>query len=46
VGLRIIGVAFIVPACYLAVQSTQVLVTGYHPHHSLVGMGGRRQSRS
>jgi divalent metal cation (Fe/Co/Zn/Cd) transporter len=38
-GLRIIGVAFIVLACYLAVQSTLVLVTGYHPHHSPVGIG-------
>jgi divalent metal cation (Fe/Co/Zn/Cd) transporter len=38
-ALRIIGVAFIVLACYLAVQSTLVLVVGYHPHHSLVGIG-------
>jgi divalent metal cation (Fe/Co/Zn/Cd) transporter len=38
-GLHIIGVAFIVLACYLAVQSTLVLVVGYHPHHSLVGIG-------
>ena len=38
-GLRIIGVAFVVLACYLAVQSTLVLVTGYHPHHSPVGIG-------
>jgi divalent metal cation (Fe/Co/Zn/Cd) transporter len=38
-GLRIIGVAFFVLACYLAVQSTLVLVTGYHPRHSPVGIG-------
>jgi divalent metal cation (Fe/Co/Zn/Cd) transporter len=38
-GLRIIGVAFFVLACYLAVQSTLVLLTGYHPRHSPVGIG-------
>jgi divalent metal cation (Fe/Co/Zn/Cd) transporter len=38
-GLRIIGVAFIVLACYLAVQSTLILVTGHHPRHSPVGIG-------
>lgn len=38
-GLRVIGGAFVVLAGYLAVQSTLVLVMGYHPHHSLVGIG-------
>jgi divalent metal cation (Fe/Co/Zn/Cd) transporter len=38
-ALRIIGGAFLVLACYLAVQSTVVLVAGYRPHHSLVGIG-------
>jgi divalent metal cation (Fe/Co/Zn/Cd) transporter len=38
-GLRLIGVAFMVLACYLAVQSTLVLVVGYHPHHSPLGIG-------
>jgi divalent metal cation (Fe/Co/Zn/Cd) transporter len=32
-------VAFTVLACYLAVQSTLVLVTGYHPRHSPLGIG-------
>jgi divalent metal cation (Fe/Co/Zn/Cd) transporter len=38
-ALRLIGVAFAVLAAYLAVQSTAVLVTGYHPGHSRVGIG-------
>lgn len=38
-GLRIIGVAFVVLACYLAAESTLVLVAGVHPHHSPVGIG-------
>lgn len=37
-GLRIIGIAFIVLACYLAVQSTFVLAAGFHPYHSPLGM--------
>lgn len=37
-ALRIIGVAFIVLATYLGIQSTYVLVTGSHPHHSALGI--------
>ena len=35
---RLIGAAFVVLALYLAVQSTVVLVAGFHPHHSLLGI--------
>ena len=38
-ALRLIGVAFAARAIYLAVQSTWVLVTGYRPHHSPLGIG-------
>ncbi len=38
-ALRLIGSAFIALAAYIAVQSTVVLVTGYHPRHSLLGIG-------
>jgi divalent metal cation (Fe/Co/Zn/Cd) transporter len=38
VALKIIGVAFLVLAAYLAVQSTIVLAAGYHPRHSLLGI--------
>jgi len=37
-GLRLIGYAFAALAAYLAVQSTVVLVTGYHPRPSALGM--------
>ncbi len=37
-GLRLIGYAFIALAVYLLAQSTAVLVTGYHPRHSLPGI--------
>jgi divalent metal cation (Fe/Co/Zn/Cd) transporter len=37
-ALRLIGAAFALLAVYLAVQSTVVLVTGYHPHPSLGGV--------
>jgi divalent metal cation (Fe/Co/Zn/Cd) transporter len=37
-ALRIIGWAFLVLACYLAVQSTLVLATSFHPHHSPLGI--------
>jgi uncharacterized membrane protein YkvA (DUF1232 family) len=37
-ALRIIGVAFIVLAVYLAIQSTYVLATHFHPKHSLLGI--------
>jgi len=38
-SLRLIGVAFISLSLYVAVQSTVVLLTGYHPKHSLLGIG-------
>lgn len=37
-ALRLIGAAFALLAVYLAVQSTAVLVTGYRPHHSSLGI--------
>jgi divalent metal cation (Fe/Co/Zn/Cd) transporter len=38
-ALRLIGGAFVALAIYLLVQSTWALVTGYHPHHSIAGIG-------
>ena len=38
-AMRLIGVAFVALAVYLGVQSTVVLVVGYHPHHSVLGIG-------
>ena len=37
-GLRLIGYAFAALAAYLLVQSTVVLVIGYHPRHSVPGI--------
>ncbi len=37
-AMRMIGVAFVVLAVYLAIQSTAVLVVGFHPHHSPLGI--------
>ena len=37
-GLRLIGYAFAALAVYLLAQSTVVLVTGYHPRHSIPGI--------
>jgi hypothetical protein len=37
-ALRLIGVAFVALALYLAVQSSVVLAAGYHAGHSLVGI--------
>lgn len=37
-ALRLIGIAFAALALYLAVQSTVVLATGYHPDHSPPGI--------
>ncbi|MEV4622565.1 cation transporter [Asanoa sp. NPDC049573] len=37
-ALRLIGVAFAALAVYLAIQSTVVLVAGYHPRHSRIGI--------
>ena len=38
-AMRLIGVAFVALAAYLAIQSTIVLVIGYHAHHSVLGIG-------
>jgi divalent metal cation (Fe/Co/Zn/Cd) transporter len=37
-ALRLIGFAFIALAIYIAVQSTVVLVAGFHPKHSPLGI--------
>src|ERR1039457_881299 len=37
-AMRLIGGAFVALALYLAVQSTVVLVAGFHPHHSALGI--------
>ena len=37
--LRLIGVGYALLALYLLVQSTWMLVTGDHLHHSLLGIG-------
>jgi divalent metal cation (Fe/Co/Zn/Cd) transporter len=37
-GLRLIGYAFTALAIYLLVQSSLVLVVGYHPRHSVTGI--------
>ncbi len=37
-AMRIIGGAFIALAVYLAVQSTVVLIIGFRPHHSSLGI--------
>ena len=37
-GLRLIGYAFAALAVYLLAQSTVVLVAGYHPRHSVLGI--------
>lgn len=33
-----IGAAFALLALYLAIQSSAVLIIGYHPHHSIAGI--------
>jgi hypothetical protein len=38
-ALQLIGIAFVLLATYLAVQSTVVLVIGIHPGHSPLGIG-------
>jgi divalent metal cation (Fe/Co/Zn/Cd) transporter len=37
-ALRLIGVAFVGLAVYLGIQSTVVLIVGFHPHHSPLGI--------
>ena len=36
--MRIIGAAFLVLACLIAIQSSVVLATGFRPHHSPLGI--------
>src|ERR1039458_4050761 len=36
--MKMIGSAFVALSIYLAIQSTVVLVTGFRPHHSAIGM--------
>jgi len=37
-AMRLIGFAFVALAVYLTIQSTIVLIAGFHPHHSPLGM--------
>jgi divalent metal cation (Fe/Co/Zn/Cd) transporter len=37
-ALQMIGAAFVALAVYLGIQSTLVLVVGYHPHQSVLGI--------
>jgi divalent metal cation (Fe/Co/Zn/Cd) transporter len=37
-AMRLIGFAFVGLAVYLGIQSTIVLVVGFHPHHSSLGI--------
>jgi divalent metal cation (Fe/Co/Zn/Cd) transporter len=37
-ALRLIAVAFLALAAYLLVQAAAVLATGFHPHHSRLGV--------
>jgi len=37
-ALRVIGVAFVVLALYIAAQSSYVLAVGFRPHHSQLGI--------
>jgi divalent metal cation (Fe/Co/Zn/Cd) transporter len=37
-ALRVIGVAFVLLALYIAAQSSYVLIVGFRPHHSLLGI--------
>jgi Cation efflux family len=37
-AMRLIGIAFVALAVYLAVQSTAVLILGFHPRHSPLGI--------
>jgi hypothetical protein len=45
-ALRLIGAAFAALAVYLAVQSTLVLATDYHPYPARAGSPGPRSPRS
>jgi divalent metal cation (Fe/Co/Zn/Cd) transporter len=37
-AMRLIGFAFVCLAVYLGIQSTVVLIVGFHPHHSPLGI--------
>ncbi len=38
-AMRMVGTAFVALVVYLFVQSTWVLVVGFRPHHSILGIG-------
>jgi divalent metal cation (Fe/Co/Zn/Cd) transporter len=38
IALRLIGIAFLILATYIAAQSVVVLASGYHPKHSPLGI--------
>ncbi len=37
-ALRLIGLAFVLLSIYLLIQSTWVILAGFHPHHSPLGI--------
>ena len=37
-ALRLIGSSFVALVIYLLIQSTLVLIVGFHPHHSILGI--------
>jgi divalent metal cation (Fe/Co/Zn/Cd) transporter len=37
-AMRLIGIAFVFLAAYLAIQSTVIIVIGFHPRHSRIGI--------
>ena len=37
-AMRLIGFAFVCLAVYLGIQSTIILIVGFHPHHSPLGI--------
>src|SRR5664280_104006 len=37
-AMRLIGIAFAALAIYVTIQSTVVLIVGFHPHHSPIGI--------
>ena len=45
-AIRLIGSSFIALVIYLLIQSTLVLVVGFHPHHSVLGIIWTAANRS
>src|SRR5579863_7597793 len=37
-AMRLVGSSFVALVIYLSLQSTLVLVAGFHPHHSVLGI--------